>query len=289
MGRLEGKVAIVTGGASGMGLATVERFLAEGARVVCGDLNEEAGRRLASRPEAGAARLRFERVDVAVESDVEALVAAALSSFGRLDVMFNNAGVGGALGPITEISVEHWDETFAILVRSVFLGIKHSARALIDQGEGGSILSTASVAALAGGAGPQAYSAAKAAVVNLTQNAAVELAPHRIRVNAINPGIIFTPLMHGGRPDEAEPFVLDVQPWPERGEGEDIAAMALFLAGDESRFVTGQALTVDGGLTAAGTRTWGRSRGSTRVHTVTGIAYGTTGRPRSIRRLDDGD
>ncbi|MEE2776707.1 MAG: SDR family oxidoreductase [Acidobacteriota bacterium] len=283
-GRLEGKVAVVTGGVSGMGLATVERFLSEGARVVVGDLNQEAGDELAACYDHD--RLRFVRADVSVEDDVVGLILEATAEMGRLDVMFSNAGIGGAIGPITELEVEHWDETFEILVRSVFLGTKHAARAMIDQGEGGSIINTASIAGLSAGAGPQAYSAAKASVISLSQTTAVELAPHRIRVNAINPGVIFTPLMHGGEPEEAARAMEQLQPWPERGEGADIAAMATYLASDESSFVTGQALTVDGGLTAAGTRVWGTLRGTRNVDRVSGIAYGTTGRPKSVRRLD---
>ena len=283
-GRLEGKVAVVTGGVSGMGLATVERFLSEGARVVVGDLNQEAGDELAARYDYD--RFRFLRADVSVEDDVVGLILEATAEMGRLDVMFSNAGIGGAIGPITELEVEHWDETFEILVRSVFLGTKHAARAMIDQGEGGSIINTASIAGLSAGAGPQAYSAAKASVISLSQTTAVELAPHRIRVNAINPRVIFTPLMHGGEPEEAARAMEQLQPWPERGEGADIAAMATYLASDESSFVTGQALTVDGGLTAAGTRVWGTLRGTRNVDRVSGIAYGTTGRPKSVRRLD---
>ncbi len=138
--------------------------------------------------------------DVSIEPDVEALVALAVESFGRLDVMFNNAGIGGAFGPITELEVDDWDATFAVNTRSVFLGIKYAARVMIAQGDGGSIINTASVAGLSGGGGPQAYSAAKAAVINLTQSAAVELAPHRIRVNAICPGAVYTDLLHRGDP-----------------------------------------------------------------------------------------
>src|SRR5687768_9313109 len=163
-GRLESKVAVITGGASGMGKATVLRFVEEGARVVVADLNEANGKELlnevSGRGQGDA--LRFVVTDVANERDVEAMIRTAVDDFGRLDILFNNAGVGGAFGPITETSVEDWDYTFAVLLRGVFLGIKHGARAMKAQGEGGAIISTASVAGLSGGAGPQAYSAAKA-------------------------------------------------------------------------------------------------------------------------------
>ncbi len=231
-GRLSDKVAVVTGGASGIGRSTVLRFLAEGAKVVVGDLNMKAADELVS-DAAASDRLFVIRTDVSED---------------------NNAGIGGAFGPIMEIDVDDWDRTFAILTRSVFLGIKHGARALIEQGHGGSIINTASVAGLAGGSGPQAYSAAKAAVINLTLTTADELAPHRIRVNAICPGVIFTPLAVGRHPERLAEAVAALQPWPDHGSGDDIAAAALWLASDESHFVTGEAIRVDGGLMAAGTR-----------------------------------
>ncbi len=281
-GQLEGKVAVITGAASGMGLATAERFVAEGAKVVIADFNADAGRAAA---EALGPAARFTRCDVSVEDDVAAAVALATDAFGRLDIMFNNAGIGGAFGPITEIEVDHWDTTFAVLVRGVFLGTKHAARVLIDQGEGGSIINTASVAGLGGGAGPQAYSAAKAAVVNLTTTTALELAPHSIRVNAICPGVIFTPLMHGGDVDDAEAMVSELQPLPKRGEGADIAGAALWLAGDDSAFVSGQSIAVDGALLAAGPRIFGRLKNTRNVHRMVGMAHGTTGQAPVARRL----
>jgi NAD(P)-dependent dehydrogenase (short-subunit alcohol dehydrogenase family) len=283
--RLEDQVAVITGGASGIGRATVLRFLAEGARVVMGDLNEEAGEKLAAEVDAPD-RLRFLRTDVADEADVEALIGAATSTFHRLDVVFNNAGIGGAFGPITEIEVDHWDLTFAVLTRSVFLGIKHGARALIAQGAGGSIINTASIAGLVGGSGPQAYSAAKAAVVNLTLTTAEELAPHRIRVNAICPGVIFTPLAVGRNEESLARAVEAMQPWPDHGTGDDIAGAALWLASDDSRFVTGEAIRVDGGLLAAGTHISSGVDPNGSWQRYAGFGHGTTGRPGERRRLD---
>ncbi|MGB5760150.1 MAG: SDR family oxidoreductase, partial [Acidimicrobiales bacterium] len=246
------------------------------------DLNREAG--AAAVEELGDAA-RFALCDVSVEGDVAAAVDLAVQSFGRLDVMFNNAGIGGAFGPITELDVDDWDATFAVLARGVFLGIKHGARAMIEQGDGGSIINTASIAGLGGGAGPQAYSAAKAAVVNLTTTTAVELAPHRIRVNAICPGVIFTPLMHSGDEADAEAMVAELQPLPDRGEGRDIAGTALWLAGPDSGFVSGEAIKVDGGLLAAGPRIFGRLKNTRNLHRTVGMAHGTTGKPASVRRL----
>ena len=286
-GRLDGKAAVITGGASGMGLATVERFLEEGASVVIGDLNAENGRAAHERlsDEGHADRVRFTKTDVSMEGDVAAMTDLAVEAFGRLDIVFNNAGIGGAFGPITELEVEDWDTSFAVLVRSVFLGTKHAARVMIPQGTGGSIINTGSVAGMGGGAGPQAYSAAKAAVINLAKTTAIELAEHRIRVNAICPGMIFTPLMHSGNEEQAEEVVAELQPWPSRGEGIDIANMALFLASDESRFVSGQEHIVDGGLLAAGPRIHGRLHSSRNLHRLAGMAHGTTGLAPTVRRL----
>ena len=291
MGRLDGKVAVITGGASGMGRATVELFLREGARVLVADLNEANGLALLERlgREGSPERLDFTRVDVAEETQVIAMLERVRERFGRLDILFNNAGVGGAFGPITEISVDDWDFTLAALLRSVFLGIKHGARTLIEQGEGGSIINTASIAGLRGGGGPQAYSAAKAGVINLTQTTAVELAQHRVRVNAICPGVIVTPLMDRGKPERAAERAAGLQPWPDAGSVDDIAHAALYLATDESRFTTGQTLTVDGGLMAAGPKLYGRAPGTSDNNPFVGVNRGTTGQEGWHRRLESAD
>lgn len=286
--RLTGKVAVITGGASGMGKASVFRFLAEGARVVVADYNAATG--AATIEEAAAAGYRdavdFIRTDVARETDVEAMLQRALKRFGRLDIVFNNAGVGGAIGPLTETTVADWDYTMDVLAKGVFLGIKHAARVLRAQGQGGSIINTSSVAALSGDGGPMVYSAAKAAVLSLTRSAAVELAPDRIRVNAICPGFIATPLAELDRPDETRARFATAQPWPDFGRGEHIAGAALFLASDDAEFVTGEALIVDGGLTAAGPELSKKfPRTSARDARVSGITKGSTGEPPDLRRL----
>lgn len=288
--QLEGQVAVVTGGASGMGRDTVLRFLAEGARVVIADFNVETGTAVLEQARAAGfgESTRFVRTDVAQEADVEAMCGQAVEAFGRLDILFNNAGVGGAIGPLTETTVESWDYTMDVLAKGVFLGIKHAARIMREQGQGGVIINTASIAGLSGDAGPMIYSAAKAAVISLTKSAAVELAPDRIRVNAICPGFIATPLADGGRPDEARTRFAAAQPWPEHGDGTHIAGAALFLAGPDSRFVTGEALIVDGGLTAAGPELSKRfPRTSGRNARVSGVTKGTTGEPPDLRRLDE--
>ena len=293
-GRLEGKVALVTGGGSGIGRATVLRFLDEGARVVIADMNAETSdETLGLAGQKGhRGSVAFIRTNVAEEADVEAAVALALKQFGRLDCVFNNAGVGGAFGPLVETRVEDWDFTFDVLTRGVFLGCKHGARAMIAQGQGGTLIQTASVAGMGGGAGSTAYSAAKAAVINLTRMLAIEFAPHRIRVNSISPGGIMTPLLHRGAADEAAKRMVEVQPWPEAGQPEDIAGAALYLASDDSRFVTGVNLPVDGGLIAMGPDLIGGARNSGRgplgnvLSSVSGRDHGTTGEPPIVYRKE---
>ncbi|MCU1500888.1 MAG: short-chain dehydrogenase/reductase [Ilumatobacteraceae bacterium] len=285
--RLANRVAVITGGASGIGKATVLRFLAEGARVVVGDLNVEAGRALAA--EVGDdAVLRVQTTDVSDEQQVAALIDTATTAFGLLDVLLNNAGIGGAFGPLTELDVDHWDRTFAVLTRSVFLGIKHGARAMLAQGGGGSIINTASVAGARGGGGPLAYSAATAAGLRLTENASNELAPHRIRVNAICPGFIRTPLAVGRDAETVVARISEVQPWPETGAAEDIAAACLFLASDDAQFVNGIALPVDGGLLATGTRLNGLVDARNSWNRYSGFAHGSTGIKPEVRSLSGG-
>lgn len=180
------------------------------------------------------------------------MIGFAVDEFGRLDCIFNNAGLGGAIGPLTQIKVEDWDRTFAVLVRGVFLGTKHAAQSIISHQKGGTIIDTASIAGLSAGAGGLAYSSCKAAVINFTRSAAVELAVEHIRVNAICPGLILTPLVHRGHETEAEILFQKAQPWPEAGRSEHIADVAVFLASDKSRFITGESIVVDGGLTPLG-------------------------------------
>lgn len=250
MGRLDQKVAVITGAASGMGRGTAIRFAAEGASVVIADLNEEGGAAAVRECRENGGMAIFQKTDVAAESDVKALVARAVKEFGKLDIIYNNAGLAGAAGPIEGTPVEDWDRTFAVLTRGVFLGIKYAIPEMRKAG-GGSIISTASIAGLSGGYGTHAYSAAKAAVVNLTRSVALEVAKHRIRVNCICPGGINTPIFNifSDDPNQIEQMLAGC-PLKRAGHPEDIANMALFLASDESEYITGQAMNVDGGLTA---------------------------------------
>jgi NAD(P)-dependent dehydrogenase (short-subunit alcohol dehydrogenase family) len=256
MGRLDNKVAVITGAASGMGRATAIRFAGEGAAVVIADLNQEGGEAAARECRENGGRAVFQKTDVSAEVEVKAAIDRAISEFGRLDITFNNAGLGGALGTIEQISVESWDRTFAILLRSVFLGIKHSIPPMRKAG-GGSIISTASIAGILGQAGPLVYSVAKAGVVHLTKCAAAELGKDRIRVNCICPGAIDTPLLHKhipGGETVTRQFLEHVQPIPKAGTGDDIAGMALYLASDDAEWVTGTAMVVDGGFVARGSQ-----------------------------------
>ena len=249
--RLQGKVAVITGGASGMGLATVMRFLDEGAQVVVADYNAVTGEAAVSQAtEAGFGdAVSFVRTDVAQEDDIVGMLRHALDSFGRLDVLFNNAGVGGAIGPLTETTVEDWDYTFDVLAKGVFLGIKHAARILREQGGGGSIINTASIAGLSGDAGPLVYSAAKAAVINLSRSAAVELAADHIRVNAICPGFITTPWWQSLGAEAYEKLRTSQEssvPLRRVSSAEDIAETVVWLMQADAP-ITGETLLVDGG------------------------------------------
>ena len=249
MAELEGKVAVITGGASGIGESAARLFVAEGASVVIADMQKERGTALAE--ELGSMAL-FCQVEVRQEAEVKAAVDMAVDTWGRLDCMFNNAGFGGVLGPVEDIPVDEFDMTMDVLVRGVFLGIKHAAPVMKKQ-QSGSIINTGSIAGVTAGRGPIIYSAAKAAVVHLSKVTSMQLGEHFIRVNAICPGYIATPLSANtvGRSDELIEKVHHTyavrQPIPRTGMPEDIAQMALFLASDRSTFVTGQALVVDGG------------------------------------------
>jgi len=252
MGRLDGKVAAITGGASGIGAGTVRRFVEEGAKVLIADLDTDKGTALAA--ELGAATA-FLRTDVSKEGDVAAMIAETTDRWGRIDVLFNNAGFGGALGPIESTSLDDYDLTMDVLLKSVFLGMKHVAPVMKAQGSG-SIISTASVAGLRVGYAPHLYSVAKCAVIHLTKTVAMELGEQGIRVNAICPGFIATPLA-AGRPDAGDSQIDQLraagassQVLGRVGEPLDIANMALFLASDESEWITGREFVVDGGFEA---------------------------------------
>lgn len=242
-GRLEGRVAVVTGGASGIGRAIAEAYLAEGASVVLGDRNAEL---LSATAEALGERCATSVGDVTVEADVEQLVATAVDTFGRLDVGVNCAGFA-TLAPVVDHDVAAWREVVDVCLTGVFLSVKHEARAM-QAGGGGAIVNIASINARQPGQGMSAYCSAKAAVEMLTRVAAMELAPSGIRVAGIGPGLIDTPLTAYQRdmPAFREAY-LDNTPLGRIGTTSDIAAAAVFLASDDASWVTGETLFVDGG------------------------------------------
>src|SRR5258706_3029392 len=206
MDKLDGKVAVIPGGASGIGHAAVRLFVEEGCRVVIADLQDDKGAALAEELGKSAS---YRHVDVSREADVSGAIAHAVARFGRLDCIFNNAGAGGVTGPIAEIPAEGFDATIGVLLRGVFLGMKHAAPVMKRQGSG-SIISTASVAGLRTGLGPHIYSAAKAAVIHLTHSVAMELGESGVRVNCICPGGIATPIFGkslGLSPERAEEII----------------------------------------------------------------------------------
>ena len=250
--RLEGKVAVITGAASGIGEATARRFAQEGAVVMLGDIQTGAGTALAK--ELGDSA-RFLRCDVTEEDDISALVDAAVDHFGTLDIMMNNAGIVGARGPISQTPMREYDATMNVLLRGTFMGMKHAARVMQPR-QSGSIISLASTAGVFGGLGPHVYATAKHGVVGLTKNVAAELCRSGIRVNCIAPGSTATPMVAKAHLDD-HTAVADVverlaDNSPIKGRPAlaiDVANTALFLASDESGNVNGHCLAVDGGLT----------------------------------------
>jgi meso-butanediol dehydrogenase/(S,S)-butanediol dehydrogenase/diacetyl reductase len=270
-GRFEGRVALVTGAASGIGAATARRLAREGARVAVVDIDEAGARDVARAIESAGGAALAVRADVAEPADVQAMIARAVERWGRLDALHNNATVVES-GPIERLTLAGWNRTLAVNVTATFLGIQHAVPVMKAQG-GGAIVNTASISGLSGDFGLAAYNAAKAAVINLTRTAAIELARHRIRVNSVCPGGIRTPLLgsllgdnepvahwtvagragDGLSDDQRRRFrerLEHAHPLGRLGTPEEIAAVACFLLSDDASFMTGAAVVADGGITA---------------------------------------
>ena len=250
--RLQGKVAVITGAASGIGAATARRFKEEGCALILGDIQSDLGHDLAN---ALGDRVFFEHCNVTLEADVKKLVDRALSAFGQLDIMFNNAGIVGAKGPIDQTPADEWRITTDILINGVFYGVKHAA-AVMKQQRSGSIINMSSVAGVMGGLAPHAYTTAKHAVIGLTTSASAELCQPNVRVNAIAPFSMATPMVADAHlqdhhaTDEVAKTLAANSPLPGRaGTALDVANAALWLGSDESGYTSGLTLTTDAGVT----------------------------------------
>lgn len=252
--RLEGTVAVITGGASGMGRSTALLFAREGAKVVVGDVDTEAGASLESEAAAAGGKLRFLRCDVSVEADVAKLVASAEDGYGKLDMIFNNAGIEQPVTPSDQVSEALFERVIDINLKGVFFGCKHAIPALLRNGSG-AIVNNSSVSAFANVGGNLSYAASKGGIMSMTRVIAVEYASRNIRCNAINPGVIDTGMNRrnldlSSNPAELEQRWRAITPMGRMGTGEEIGEAVLFLASRQSSFITGVGLLVDGGRVA---------------------------------------
>ncbi len=254
--RLQGKVVTITGAASGMGKVTALLFAREGARVVAADVNEKGGTEVVGLVKESGGQAAFIRTDVGDSRQVQGMVNFAVETYGKLDVMYNNAGIFGGRGGPIEVSEEDWDKTMDVNLRGTFLCCKYGIPEMIKSG-GGSIINTASIASFTGGGAPGkqpncAYNTSKAGIVQLTRTTAFAYGRKGIRANAILPGFVDTPM---GAPGLGSPgvmdTVIDMLPIPRLGRPEDIANLALFLASDESSYITGASIVIDGGFTVS--------------------------------------
>jgi NAD(P)-dependent dehydrogenase (short-subunit alcohol dehydrogenase family) len=248
-GRLGGKVAVITGAASGIGLETARLFVAEGARVVMGDINTDRLTEAVASVDASGERAAGQTVDVSIGNQVAELIETAVNRFGRLDVMFSNAGISGR-GNVIDLPEELFDRIIAVNLRGAFLCAKHALPHLIASG--GSLIFTASELALVAAENAAAYCASKTALIGLARAIAVDHAAQGVRVNCLCPGPVDTPLLHGNRPNPEEhaQSIIERMPVKRIGRVDELAKAALFLASDDSSFVTGTSLVVDGGVTA---------------------------------------
>ncbi|MGD0290397.1 MAG: SDR family NAD(P)-dependent oxidoreductase [Candidatus Binataceae bacterium] len=250
-GKLEGRVAIVTAGGAGIGAATVRRFAKEGAAVVIADLSGTRAKAVTDEVNSAGGRAAFIKMDASDPEAIQATIKLAIDSYGRLDVLFNNAGMA-EVALIHDTTLESWNRVMAVTLTSTFLGIKYAVPIMRKQG-GGAIVNTASISGTRGDYGMASYNAAKAGVINLTRAAALENAKQKIRVNCVCPGGINTrvaEVLGGDRADEFRRTMGAIHPIGRMGEPEEIANMVTFLASDEASFITGASFVVDGGVTA---------------------------------------
>lgn len=244
MGRLQNKVALITGGASGIGAATARLFVQEGAKVVLADLNEEKGKAFEAELKTQGAEAVFVKANITSEEEVASLFKQAIAAFGKVDIVFNNAGIG-RVHPTHELEYSEWRNTVNVDLDGVFLVARESIREMLKTG-GGTIVNTASMYGWVGSPGSAAYNAAKGGVINLTRSLALEYADQNIRINALCPGFIDTPII----PEENKKELAAITPMKRLGQAEEMATAVLFLASDESSYMTGGSLIVDGGYTA---------------------------------------
>jgi NAD(P)-dependent dehydrogenase (short-subunit alcohol dehydrogenase family) len=251
-GLLQGKTALVTGASSGIGRAAALVFAREGAKVLVADVTEEQGNETVKLVKGAGGEAIFARCDVARATEVEALVATAVKQFGRLDCAYNNAGIAGKIARTADETEEGFDRIMAINLRGVWLCMKYEILQMLKQEKGGAIVNTASAAGLVGSHGMSAYGASKHGVVGLTKTAALEYARHNIRVNAVCPGVIDTPMVGGmvGSHPRLKEILVSTEPIARMGQPSEIAEAAAWLVSDYASFVTGCAMPVDGAMTA---------------------------------------
>ncbi|HWO95447.1 MAG TPA: SDR family NAD(P)-dependent oxidoreductase [Bacillus sp. (in: firmicutes)] len=244
MGKLQDKVAVITGGASGIGAATARLFVSEGAKVVLVDLNEEKGKAFEAELKALNTEALFIKANITSEEEVANIFKQTIETFGKVDVVFNNAGIG-RVHPSHELAYSEWRNTVNVDLDGVFLVARESIREMLKTG-GGTIVNTASMYGWVGSPGSAAYNAAKGGVINLTRSLALEYAEQNIRINALCPGFIDTPII----PEESKQALAAATPMKRLGKAEEMAKAVLFMASDDSSFMTGNSLIVDGGYTA---------------------------------------
>lgn len=249
MKALENKVAIVTGAGSGIGRAIALLYASEGAKIVASDISEKGGNEVMNEIKSTGGQAIFVKADTSKAEDNKMVVEQAVQQFGNLHIAVNNAGIGGPMGPVGEYPIDGWDKVISINLSGVFYGMRYQIPAMIDAG-GGSIVNMASILGKVGAKGSCAYVAAKHGVIGLTETAALEYATQKIRVNAIGPGYILTPLLTNSLDDAAMKALVGLHPMGRLGEAQEVAELALWLCSDKASFVTGSYYNVDGGYLA---------------------------------------